>query len=150
MREFPIPVRVEYLCRALRGEMVACGQKQVKEVLGYTVVDSQKAFETLSGLEFSQLFGSTTERVLVFTNIENGFSPMLSVRMSNLKPRVVVFQGVVPDDYSMRLAEFDDIPLIYSQLPAAELLVKSLRKLYRIALRRKLGKPLRPPPKISA
>jgi putative transcriptional regulator len=114
------------------------------------VVDSQKAFETLSGLEFSQLFGSTTERVLVFTNIENGFSPMLSVRMSNIKPRLVVFQGVMPDDYSMRLAEFDDIPLIHSHLPDAELLVKSLRKLYRIALRRKLGKPLRPPPKISA
>ena len=150
LREFPIPVRVEYLCKALKGEIVACGEKQVKEVLGYTVIDSKRSFETLSGLEFSQLFGSTTERVLVFTNIESGFSPMLSVRMSNLKPRVVVFQGVMPDEYSMRLAEFDDIPLIYSHLPATELLVKSLRKLYRIALRRKLGKPLRPPPKISA
>jgi len=31
-----------------------------------------------------------------------------------------------------------------------EYLIKSLRRLYRIALRRKLGKPIRPPPKITA
>ena len=150
LREFPIPVRVEYLCKALQGEVVACSDRYVKEVLGYTVVDSERAFETLSGLEFSQLFGTTTERVLIFTNIENGISPMLSVRMSTLKPRVVVFHGCRPDEYSIKLAEFDKIPLIYSSLPSSELLVKYLRKLYRIALRRKLGKPLRPPPKISA
>ena len=150
LREFPIPVRVEYLCKALQGEVVACSDRYVKEVLGYTVVDSERAFETLSGLEFSQLFGTTTERVLIFTNIENGISPMLSVRMSTLKPRVVVFHGCRPDEYSIKLAEFDKIPLIYSNLPSSEQLVKYLRKLYRIALRRKLGKPLRPPPKISA
>ncbi len=150
LREFPIPVRVEYLCKALQGEIVACSDRYVKEVLGYTVVDSERAFETLSGLEFSQLFGTTTERVLIFTNIENGISPMLSVRMSTLKPRVVVFHGCRPDEYSIKLAEFDKIPLVYSNLPSSEQLVKYLRKLYRIALRRKLGKPLRPPPKISA
>jgi len=75
---------------------------------------------------------------------------MLIVRMSNLKPRVVVFHNTVPDENSIRLAEYDSIPLIYSSLPSSEQLVKSLRKLYRIALRRKLGKPVRPPPKISA
>jgi len=150
LREFPIPVRVEYLCKAIQGEVIACSSLNVKEVLGYTVVDSKKAVETLSGLEFSQLFGATTERALIFTHAENGISPMLSVRMSNLKPRVVVFHGSRPDEYSINLAEYDRIPLIYSNLPSVEQLVKSLRKLYRIALRRKLGKQVRPPPKISA
>jgi len=70
--------------------------------------------------------------------------------MSNLKPRVVVFHGTKPDEHSIRLAEYDQIPLIYSNLPTTEQLVKTLRKLYRIALRRKLGNPVRPPPKISA
>jgi putative transcriptional regulator len=150
LREFPIPVRVEYLCKAINGEVTACSNQYVKEVLGYTVVDNKKAVETLSGLEFSQLFGVTTERALVFTHIENGISPMLSVRMSHLKPKVVVFQGCKPDGYSMKLAEYDHIPLIYSSLASVEQLVKSLRKLYRIALRRKLGKTVRAPPKISA
>jgi putative transcriptional regulator len=74
---------VEYLCKAIRGEVVACLDKYVKEVNGYTVVDGKRAVETLSGLEFSQLFGATTERALVFTNIENGISPMLVVRVSS-------------------------------------------------------------------
>jgi putative transcriptional regulator len=150
LREFPIPVRVEYLCRAIKGEIVACLDRYVKEVNGYTVVDSKRAVETLSGLEFSQLFGATTERALVFTNVENGISPMLIVRVSNLKPYVVIFHGTKPDEYSIKLAEYDRIPLIYSSLPSVEQLVKSLRRLYRIALHRKLGKPVRPPPQVSA
>jgi putative transcriptional regulator len=150
LREFPIPVRIEYLCKAIKGEIVACASTFVKEIHGYTVIDEKRAAETLSGLEYSQLFGATTERALVFTNIGNENSPMMIVRLNNLKPRVVVFQGVKPDEHSIRLAEYDRIPLIYSSLPTVEQLIKSLRKLYRIALRRKLGKPVRPPPKISA
>jgi len=150
LREFPIPVRVEYLCKAIKGENVACLDKFVKEVLGYTVVDSKKAVETLSGLEYSQVFGATTDRALVFTNVVDGSLPMMIVRVSSLKPRVVVFHGASPDEYSIKLAEYDQIPLIYSALPSIEQLVKTLRKLYRIALRRKLGRPVRPPPKISA
>jgi putative transcriptional regulator len=149
LREFPIPVRVEYLCKAIKGEIVACSNEPVREVYGYTVVDGKKAVETLSGLEYSQLLGATTERALVFINVGNEISPMMIVRMSSLKPRVVVFQGVRPDDYSVALAEYDRIPLIYSALPGVEQLIKSLRKLYRIALRRKLGKSVRPPPKMS-
>jgi len=150
LREFPIPVRVEYLCKAIKGEIVACSNTFVKEVYGYTVVDGKKAVETLSGLEYSQLFGATTERALIFTNIGYESSPMMIVRLNNLKPRVVVFHGAKPDEYSIRLAEYDRIPLIYSSIPSMEYLVKSLRKLYRIALRRKLGRPVSPPPKISA
>ncbi|MEM3825929.1 MAG: helix-turn-helix domain-containing protein [Candidatus Bathyarchaeia archaeon] len=150
LREFPIPVRVEYLCKAIKGEVVASSDTYVKDVCGYTVVDGKKAVETLSGLEYSQLLGATTERALVFTNISLENSPMMIVRTNSLKPRVVVFHGVKPDDYSIKLAEYDRIPLIYSSLPSVEQLIKSLRKLYRIALRRKLGRPVRPPPKISA
>jgi len=150
LREFPIPVRVEYLCKAIQGQIMACSSQYVKEVSGYTIVDCKRAVETLSGFEFSQLFGATTERALIFTNIEDGISPMLIVRISNLKPRIVIFQGAEPDEYSLKLAELDHIPLIYTSLPTIEQLIKSLRKLYRIALHRKLGKPIRPPPKISS
>lgn len=150
LREFPIPVRVEYLCRAIQGEVVAVKDKYVKEVNGYTVVDSRKVVETLSGLEYVQLFGATSERALVFTNVDGGSLPMMIVRVSNLKPRVVVFHRTQPDEHAAKLAEYEQIPLIYSAAPSVEQLVKSLRKLYRIALRIKLGRRVRPPPKISA
>jgi putative transcriptional regulator len=150
LREFPMPVRLEYLCKAINGEVVACKNKYVKEVSGYTVIDSKKAVEALSGPEYAQLFGATTERALVFTNVENGTLPMIIVRVSSLKPRLVIFHNMKPDDYAIILAEYEQIPLIYSNTPNVEQLVKALRKLYRIALRIKLGKRIRPPPKISA
>jgi putative transcriptional regulator len=150
LREFPIPVRVEYLCKAIGGEVVACKEKYVKEVNGYTVIDSQKAVETYSGSDYAQLFGATTERALIFTNVEAGCLPMMIVRVSSLKPKVIVFHKTQPDPESMNIAEYEQIPLIYSSLPSVEQLVKSLRKLYRIALRIKLGRRVRPPPKITA
>jgi len=150
LREFPMPVRVEYLCKAINGEVVACKNKYVKEVSGYTVIDSKKAVEAFSGSEYAQLFGATTDRALVFTNVENCALPMMIVRVSSLKPRLVVFHYTKPDDYAIKMAEYEQIPLIYSTAPSIEQLVKSLRKLYRIALRMKLGKRIRPPPRISA
>jgi len=150
LREFPIPVRVEYLCRAIGGEVVTCKDKYVKEVNGYTVIDSRKAVEAYSGAEYAQLFGATTDRALVFTSVEAGCLPMMIVRVSSLKPRIVVFHKTQPDSEAIRIAEYEQIPLIYSTAPSVEQLVKSLRKLYRIALRIKLGRRVRPPPKISA
>ncbi|HKZ87797.1 MAG TPA: transcriptional regulator [Candidatus Bathyarchaeia archaeon] len=150
LREFPIPVRVEYLCKAISGEVIAPVDKYVKEVNGYTVVDSRKAVEAFSGQEFTQLFGASTDRALVFTNVENPSLVMMIVRVSSLKPRVVVFHRVKPDEAAVKLAEYEQIPLIYSASPSVEQLVKSLRKLYRIALRIKLGRRVTPPPKISA
>jgi putative transcriptional regulator len=150
LREFPIPVRVEYLCRAINGEVLAGAEKFVKEVNGYTVVDAKKAIEALSGLEYAQLFGATTERALIFTNVENPALAMMMVRVSHLKPRIVVFHRVKPDSEAIKLADYEQIPILYSESPSLELLVKSLRKLYRIALRIKLGRRVKPPPKISA
>ena len=149
LREFPIPVRVEYLCRAIGGEIVACKEKYVKEVNGYTVIDSTKAIEAYSGSEYAQLFGATTDRALIFTDVEAGALPMMIVRVSNLKPRIVVFHKTPPDTEAIRIAEYEQIPLIFSTAPTVEQLVKSLRKLYRVALRIKLGRRIRPPPKIS-
>jgi putative transcriptional regulator len=150
LREFPIPVRVEYLCRAIGGEVVAVKEKHVKEINGYTVIDSTKAVEAYSGLEYTQLFGATTDRALIFTNVEEGSLPMMIVRVCSLKPRIIVFHKTQPDAEAIRIAEYEQIPLIYSTASNVEELVKSLRKLYRVALRIKLGRHVRAPPKISA
>jgi putative transcriptional regulator len=150
LREFPMPVRVEYLCKAINGELVSGADRYVKEVHGYTVVDAKKVVEAFSGLEYAQLFGATTERALVFTNVEDASLAMMIVRVSHLKPRVVVFHRVKPSEEAIKIAEYEQIPLIYSESPSIDRLVKSLRKLYRIALRIKLGRRVKPPPKISA
>jgi predicted transcriptional regulator len=88
--------------KAISGEVVACQNKYVKEVSGYTVIDSKKAVEALSGLEYAQLFGASTERALIFTNVETGVLPMMIVRVSSLKPRAVVFHRTKPDEEAIR------------------------------------------------
>jgi len=150
LREFPIPVSTELLCKAVLGDVLTCKEEAQREILGYTVVDSLKAIETFSGWEFFTIFGSTTERAIVFTNVSQERSPMLAVRISPLKPRLVVFHGAEPDELAIKLSEYDRIPLVYSLSPSVEYLVKSLRRLYRVALRTKLGKPVRVPPKVTA
>ncbi|NLE05215.1 MAG: transcriptional regulator [Crenarchaeota archaeon] len=150
LREFPIPVRVEYLCKAIDGEIISNSNKYVKEVNGYTVIDSKKVVEAFSGLEYAQLFGATTERALVFTNVEEASLPIMIVRASQLKPRIIVFHKTQLSETSIKLAEYEQIPIISSSAPSLEQLIRSLRKLYRIALRIKLGRRVKPPPKISA
>ena len=150
MREFPLPVRVEHFCKAISGEVVACSEEAGREICGYTVIDGTKAIETFSGWEIFQIFGTTTERALIFTNVAQGRSPMMAVRISTLKPRIVVYHGTPPDELALKLAEYDRIPLIHSRASNMEHLIKSLRRLYRIMLKRKLGIPIRPPPRVSA
>jgi putative transcriptional regulator len=149
LREFPIPVRIEYLRRAINGEIVAFKEESAKEINGYTVIDSKHAIEALSGSEYTQLFGASSERALIFTNADSCTLPMMIVRVCGLKPRVVVFHKTSPDKETIKLAEYEQIPLIYSDTPDVEQIVHSLRKLYRIALRIKMGRRIRPPPKIS-
>ncbi|MDR0797203.1 MAG: transcriptional regulator [Nitrososphaerota archaeon] len=151
LREFHIPVRIEYLCRAINGQIIVFEEDggSIKEINGYTVVDSKCAVEVLSGYEYAQLFGVSSERALVFTNVENGVLPLMIVRVCGLKPRVIVFHKTMPDEETVKLAQYEQIPLIYSDTPTVEQLVKSLRKLYRVALRIKMGRRIKPPPKIS-
>lgn len=146
IREFPIPVRAEHFCEAISADVVACSERLDTEICGYTLIDSVKAMETLSGWEFLRIFGATTDRALIFTNVKDEAFPMVAVRVSMLKPRMVVFQGSFPEELSIKLAEYDGMLLAHSKAPSVEHLIKSLRRLYRILLRRKMGKPIRAPP----
>jgi putative transcriptional regulator len=151
IREFPLPVTVERFCKAIKGRIVACPEEITREIRGYTVIDAQKAIETLSGLEFFQIFGVTTERALIFTNIDHALIPAFAVRFSALKPLIVVFHGTAPNELGIKLAEYDNTPLIYSEALDAAHLMKALKRLHRLMLRTKLGKfAKKPSPKIRA
>jgi predicted transcriptional regulator len=56
------------------------------------------------------------------------------VRLSGLKLRFDVFHGVRPDEFSIRLAEYEGILLVCSRLESAKQLVKALRHLYSVGI----------------
>jgi putative transcriptional regulator len=151
IREFPLPVAVDRFCKAIKGRIVACPEEITREIRGYTIIDTQTATETLSGLELFHIFGATTERALIFTNIDHALIPACAVRFSALKPLVSVYHGTPPNEMGIKLAECDNTALIYTEAPDAAHLMKALRRLYRLMLRIKLGKfAKKPPPEIKA
>ena len=130
MREFPRPVLVGEFCEIIRAEVVACREEKARPIYGYTLIDSIRAIESLSGWEFLQVFGHTSERALIFTRVEHGRSPMVAVRISMLKPRAVVMQGARPVKLAMELAELERIPLAHIKSSSVEEVQKALRELY--------------------
>ncbi|MEM4930531.1 MAG: helix-turn-helix domain-containing protein, partial [Desulfurococcaceae archaeon] len=65
-----------------------------RPVYGYTIIDSVKAVKSLTASEYVKLMGSTSDRVVVFTNITRGRSVMVAVRVSPVKPSIVILHNV--------------------------------------------------------
>lgn len=132
IREFMAPISAMEIVEAVDGEVVSCREKLEQDVFGYTIVDSVKAIQMLSGLDFYRIFGTTSERALVFTGVSRGRSPMIAVKISPFKPRVIILHGLEGeiDPLAVVLARHEGIPLVISRMKTEELLVESLIDLY--------------------
>ncbi|MCS4541740.1 MAG: helix-turn-helix domain-containing protein [Euryarchaeota archaeon] len=129
MKEFLIPVRAKEICNALKSEVVANTHLLEQNVYGYTVVDSIKAILELSTYEFIRIYGITSKRALIFTGVSVGRSPMVAIRVTNIKPSLVVLHGTDHvDQLGIKLAEVDKIPLAICKLPKVESIVENLRR----------------------
>jgi len=127
MREFDRPINVRSFAEIIEGEMLTNFERYIN---GYTIVDSIKAILTLNAYDFYKLYGFTTERALIFTKVSTGRSPMVAVRVANLKPSVVVLHGIEGrrvDEIAIKLAEIERIPLIATQMPLDDM-IKVLRR----------------------
>jgi putative transcriptional regulator len=132
IREFMAPVSIQEIVEAVDGEMYNGMDQVEQDVFGYTVVDSMKAIMMLSGLDFYRIFGTTSERALVFTGVSRGRSPMIAVKISPFKPRVIILHGLDGeiDPLAVQLARHENIPLAVSGMETEDELVASLIDLY--------------------
>jgi putative transcriptional regulator len=112
----------------IEGECIANPLK-LKEltVYGYTVIDSLKVILDTPVHEYLQMYGKTPERALIFTQVENGRSPMIAVKVgrfaTELRPSVVVLHGCQKvDPIAKRIAENEKIALIITQVPVEKIL----------------------------
>ncbi|MBS7619859.1 helix-turn-helix domain-containing protein [Candidatus Bathyarchaeota archaeon] len=133
IREFATPVTVEELVHSVEGEVLTGGDRLQQNIFGYTVVDSLKAIQNLSGLDFYRVFGATSERALVFTGVSSGRSPMIAVKISPFKPRIVVLHGSIRkiDQLALSLASNEKITLTISRIPDQDELISALLDLYK-------------------
>lgn len=110
--EFKEPVKARQLVEAVDGLVVTGDERLDTKIYGYTVLDSIKTIYALSGFDFYKIYGATTERVLIFTNVGLGRSPMVAIRVVHLKPRMVILHGPKEiDQVGMALAQKERIIL---------------------------------------
>jgi len=98
-------------------------------IYGYTVINSLNAILQLSSSEFNRIYGWSTERALIFTEVSTGKSPMVAIRVTPFKPRCVVLQGISPEQVHPLipgLAERDRITVLCTQMDV-ETIISSLR-----------------------
>ncbi|MCL4336938.1 MAG: helix-turn-helix domain-containing protein [Candidatus Thermoplasmatota archaeon] len=91
-------------------------------IRGYTIVDGIKAILSFSYSEYSKLYGWSSQRIIFFTEVKLGRSPMIAIRVHPLKPAAVVY--IKPDridDLAIKLADVENIPLIVTELDVQEL-----------------------------
>jgi len=126
IHEYLSPISVEEMTKLLKGEVVySPGSEHIKPLYGYTVIDSLKAILELSYNEFQKLYGWSSERAMVYTRISTGRSPMVALRVTNLKPGLIVLHGLPAaeiDPIAAKIAEIERVPLIATVMPLNELI----------------------------
>ena len=127
IREFPCGVSVEDFCKVIRGFLIV-KPDVIRDIYGYTVIDSVKAVTELSFSDLVKLYGITTQRALIFTNISRGRAPLVAIKITNLHPGLVVLHGIdVVDEIAKRIAETENIPLALCRLESVEDILNSLK-----------------------
>jgi putative transcriptional regulator len=99
-------------------------------IFGYTVINSLNAILQLSSEEFNRIYGWSTERALIFTNVSTGKSPMVAIRVTPFKPRCVILQGIDAGDVHPvveKMAEKDRITVMCTGMEI-DSIVKMLRE----------------------
>ncbi|MFB6303231.1 MAG: helix-turn-helix domain-containing protein [Haloferacaceae archaeon] len=115
LQEYPTAVPLDRVYEALDATELVAGDAD--RVNGHTVIDSIGAITTLSSDEFYRLYGQSTNRVLVFTDVTRGESPLVALRVVNPTPAAVVLHGLEPDDvweHAPELAAVDGFALAIS------------------------------------
>ncbi len=114
IREFEGGLTVTDFCRHVGAKVITEGGDSEGKIYGYTLIDSVKAITELSFSELKKLYGVTSRRALVFTNITSGKGPMIAIKVANLKPALIVLHNIPESsvsDIAKNIAKIEDIPL---------------------------------------
>ncbi|WP_435346319.1 helix-turn-helix domain-containing protein [Haloarchaeobius sp. HRN-SO-5] len=123
LREYPTTIPLSRLYDAIDATEVQSGG--ATSVSGHTVIDSIAAITRLSSEEFYRLYGQSTSRALVFTEITRGESPLVAMRVVTPTPNAVVLHGIDEDDlwrHAPKLARADGFSLAVTTVSTDEML----------------------------
>lgn len=129
LKEFSKPINIKEFSKTIQAQIMVREDLVDNNIYGYTIIDSLKAIIDLPPLELVKLYGLTSERVLLFTNVKRGRSPMVALKVSNLKPGLVVFHGIdAVDDIARRIGEIEGIPIAVCKSLSLDDIIKELHR----------------------
>ncbi|CCQ37188.1 cro/C1 family transcription regulator [Natronomonas moolapensis 8.8.11] len=112
LREYSATVSLSRFYDAIGAETVVSGSAET--IAGHTIINSVEAIKRLSSEEFYRLYGQSTNRALVFTNVTRGESPLVALRVVTPTPSAVVLHGLDGADlweHAPALARADGVSL---------------------------------------
>ncbi|MAH43303.1 transcriptional regulator [archaeon] len=127
IKEYLEPITINKIIKTTESEGVINPIK--KSANGYTVIDSLKAIVNLSPDDLKKIYGKSTERVLVFTNVSTGRSPLIAIKVTNMKPAMVILHGIKKVDVlAQRIAKVEGIGIATTNMDLKSVM-KKLRSL---------------------
>ena len=120
LREYSTPLQLAEFYERIGGEEVVPGPPTIS---GHTVIDAIEAIRQLSSEEFYRLFGQSTSRALVFTNVTSGEGPLVAMRVVTPTPNAVVLHGLSREqlwEHAPAMAELDGFSLGVVETPIDE------------------------------
>ncbi|MDP3742134.1 MAG: helix-turn-helix domain-containing protein [Candidatus Micrarchaeota archaeon] len=115
---FPREVSGKELAKVLEAKVIAAeGKLANKAVFGCTILDSLKVILELPYESFVKVYSNTSQRALLFTRVETGRSPLVAVRVTPIKPAIIILHSVDEvDKLAIKIAESEGIPLLVTKL----------------------------------
>ncbi len=131
IKEFNTGMDIDMFCKKIDAFYVVKPNRYKRDIYGYTVIDSLKAITELSFSDLIKLYGLTTQRALIFTKVSTGKTPMVAIKLSNLKPGLVVLHGLTSvDEIAKRIAEAENIPLTICRLETVDDILERLKGIF--------------------
>ena len=123
MKEFPYGMDSKEFIRAIGGKDVNPDDLPNRKIYGYTIVDSLKAILSMNSADYLKIYGWSTERALIFTNVHYGRSPMVAIRAHPLTPAMVVYlKPEKIDPLAIKLSKLEGIPLVVTDVSSKDII----------------------------
>lgn len=122
-KEFTRAITIKDFVELIKGKVVT-NADIIKDtpLYGYTVLDSLKIILEMPYEEFPKLYGTIGARAFIFIGASTGRSPLVVIRVSPVKPKVVVLVGLGKvDELALKISERERIPIITTQMDIKEI-----------------------------
>lgn len=74
---------------------------------------------------FVKVYSDTSQRALLFTRVETGRSPLVAVRVTPIKPAMIILHDITEvDKLAIKIAEAEQIPLLITNMKLDDIKAK--------------------------